>query len=167
MPSVPLESKNSIFPPEMEFRGKWRTYQLRLLDSLRAYLETIAYTLWQLPVPGRPPSVWRSSGESTNARSFWRRRLSSFPKSWAARAISSADWVLSAQVDWAPATGIPRPELPPLVFYFNPGGHVPKPFWRDATDIQNGQACWHFHKSSEFEATPTTVARARAEEAMT
>lgn len=39
MSSIPLSSGTSTFPQEVEFRGKWRTYQARLLDSLRMYLD--------------------------------------------------------------------------------------------------------------------------------
>jgi len=39
MPSTRFESEVNVFPPELEFQGKWRTYQARLLDLLPACLE--------------------------------------------------------------------------------------------------------------------------------
>ena len=39
MSSTPFGSQCATFPPEMKFQGKWRSYQMRLLDSLAAYLD--------------------------------------------------------------------------------------------------------------------------------
>src|SRR6516164_8975502 len=39
MTAAPLDTETGVFPKEMEFQGKWRTYQARLLEQLPAYLE--------------------------------------------------------------------------------------------------------------------------------
>src|SRR5438309_10240620 len=39
MGPVPLDQETSCFPPEMQFRGEWRSYQDRLLQQLPSYLQ--------------------------------------------------------------------------------------------------------------------------------
>jgi superfamily II DNA or RNA helicase len=115
MSSRPLYRERSTFPTEMGFQGRWRTYQVRLLDSLHGYLDDdhvhivaapgSGKTIFGIEVVRRINKRTLVLAPTTTIRDQWAERLT---QQFLAAGSSRPDWV---------STNIQKPRLLTIVTY--------------------------------------------------
>lgn len=115
MPSTPLGCQSATFPPEMKFRGKWRTYQTRLLDSLAAYLDDNRLHVVAAPGSGKT-TFGLEVVRRINKRTLVLAPTITIRDQWAERLIEQFLPPESPQPDWV-STDIRNPGLLTIATY--------------------------------------------------
>nr|ADC36161.1 hypothetical protein [uncultured bacterium 162] len=115
MASKPLHSESGAFPVEMGFRGKWRTYQVRLLDSLNDHLDDNRVHI--VAAPGSGKTIFGIEVvRRINKRTLVLAPTTTIRDQWAERLIQQFLPIGDSRPDWV-STDIRKPRRLTIVTY--------------------------------------------------